>query len=68
MFRGVTDLNVSFLGNWGFHPQVSHHALWQISVSTTHRAFTPAYLSPLCAALSCPLLAANCRKTQTDTA
>ena len=51
MFRGVTDLNVNFLGNWGFLPEVSHHVFRQIGVRATHGTFTPSYVSPLCAAL-----------------
>ena len=52
MFRGATDLKLNFLRNWGFPHAVSRHAFGQISVRTTHGAFTPSYFSPLCAALS----------------
>lgn len=51
MSRGVTDLNVNFLGNWGFSPMVSHHVFRQIGVCTTHGAFTPSHIPPLRAAL-----------------
>ena len=52
MFRGVTDLNLNFLRNWGFHLTVSHHVFRPIGVRTAHGVFTPSYVSPLCAALS----------------
>src|SRR3972149_7562967 len=51
MFRGVTDLNVNFLGNWGFLPGVSHHVFRPIGVRATHEAFTPSHVPPLYAAL-----------------
>src|SRR5210317_1527610 len=51
MLRGVTDLNVIFLGNWGFSPGVSPHVFRPIGVRTTHGAFTPTHIPPLCAAL-----------------
>lgn len=38
---GVTDLNVNFLGNWGFLPAVFHHVFRPTGVRTTHGAFTP---------------------------
>jgi len=41
MFRGVTDLNLNFLRNWGFHPTVSHHVFRPIGVRTTHGVLTP---------------------------
>ncbi len=32
MSRGVTDLNIEFLGKWGFHPEVSYHVFKQAGV------------------------------------
>jgi hypothetical protein len=52
MFRGVTDLNVNSLGNWGFLSGNSYHVFRPIGVCTTHGAFAPSYVPPLCAALS----------------
>ena len=51
MFRGVTDLNANFLGNWDFLPGGSPHVFRPIGVRTTHGAFTPTHLPALCAAL-----------------
>jgi hypothetical protein len=47
MFRGVTDLNMSFLRNGSFLAMVSHHAFKPIGVCTTHGEFTPSHVSPL---------------------
>lgn len=41
MFRGVADLNVNYLGNWGFLLGNSYHVFRPICVYTTHGAFTP---------------------------
>jgi hypothetical protein len=51
MFRGAADLNVNFLGNWGFLSEVSYYVFKQIGVPANHGAFTPPFVSPLCAAL-----------------
>ena len=51
MFRGDTDLNVNFLGNWGFLSEVSYLVFRQMGVRATHGAFTHSYISPLSAAL-----------------
>jgi hypothetical protein len=51
MNRGVTDFNMSFLGNLRFHPWIFHHAFRQIGVCTTHGASASTYVSSLCAAL-----------------
>ena len=52
MFRGVTDLNLSFLRHWDFLPAVSHHVFRPTRVLTTHGSFTPSHVPPLCPALS----------------
>ena len=51
MSRGVTDLNIEFLGNWGFLPEVSYHVFRQAGVRATHGAFTTSHIPPLRAAL-----------------
>ena len=55
MFRGVTDLNVDFLRNWGFPRAVSHYAFRQIGVRTTDGVFTPSHIAPLFDSLWPPL-------------
>ena len=51
MFRGVTDLNVNFLGNRGFLPGVFHHVFRPVGVRATHGAFAPSHIPSLRAAL-----------------
>lgn len=47
MYSGVTDFNMSFLGNWGFHSWISHYAFRKIGVCTTHGASASADVSLL---------------------
>ncbi len=51
MLRGVTDLNVNFLGNWDLLPGVSHYVFRSIGVRATHGAFTSTDIPTLCATL-----------------
>ena len=47
MLRGVTDLNMNFLGNWDFLPQVSRHVFRPTGVCATDGAFASPHISPL---------------------
>ena len=49
---GVADLNLDFLGNWGFLSRVSHYVFRPTRVCATHGALTSSHVSPLRTALS----------------
>jgi hypothetical protein len=52
MLSGVIDLNLNFLGNCGFLPQVSHYVFRPTGVHATHGASASPHSPPLSTAVS----------------